>query len=63
MANDVTGEEEEIVLANLSDDELVKQMHDDMYDGLSEEIDETVPVADSGYPTCATEITGGEEGF
>jgi methylmalonyl-CoA mutase cobalamin-binding domain/chain len=40
MVDEVTGEEEEIVLADLSDDELVKQMHDDMYDGLAEEIDE-----------------------
>ena len=33
-------EEEEIVLADLPDDELISQMHDDMYDGLAEEIDE-----------------------
>ncbi|MCS5638004.1 MAG: corrinoid protein [Myxococcota bacterium] len=33
-------EGEEIVLADLSDEELVKQMHDDLYDGLAEEIDE-----------------------
>jgi methylmalonyl-CoA mutase cobalamin-binding domain/chain len=33
-------EEEEIVLADLPDEELVQQMHDDMYDGLAEEIDE-----------------------
>jgi 5-methyltetrahydrofolate--homocysteine methyltransferase len=32
--------EDEIVLADLSDEELVTQMHDDMYDGLAEEIDE-----------------------
>jgi methylmalonyl-CoA mutase cobalamin-binding domain/chain len=31
-------EDEEIVLAELSDDELVKQMHDDLYDGLADEI-------------------------
>ncbi len=40
MADDTMGEEEEIVLADLSDEELVKQMHDDLYDGLAEEIDE-----------------------
>ncbi|MCS5635932.1 MAG: corrinoid protein [Myxococcota bacterium] len=40
MADDTTGEEEEIVLADLSNEELVKQMHDDLYDGLAEEIDE-----------------------
>jgi len=33
-------DEEEIILADLSDDELVLQMHDDLYDGLSEEIEE-----------------------
>ncbi len=32
--------EDEIVLADLSDEDLVTQMHDDMYDGLAEEIDE-----------------------
>ncbi len=31
-------DEEEIVLADLSDEELVEQMHDDLYDGLREEI-------------------------
>jgi 5-methyltetrahydrofolate--homocysteine methyltransferase len=30
--------DEEIVLAALSDEDLVKQMHDDLYDGLKEEI-------------------------
>jgi methylmalonyl-CoA mutase cobalamin-binding domain/chain len=32
--------EEEIVLSELPDEELVKQMHDDLYDGLAEEIHE-----------------------
>jgi len=32
--------EEEIILAELSDDELVAQMHDDLYDGLKDEITE-----------------------
>ena len=40
MTDETTGEEVEIVLADLPDEELVKQMHDDMYDGLAEEIDE-----------------------
>lgn len=41
MANEEVSEtEEEIVLADLRDEELVNQMHDDMYDGLAEEIDE-----------------------
>ncbi len=33
-------EDEEIILADLSDDELTAQMHDDLYDGLKEEIEE-----------------------
>jgi 5-methyltetrahydrofolate--homocysteine methyltransferase len=33
-------EEDDIVLADLPDDELISQMHDDMYDGLAEEIAE-----------------------
>src|SRR3954454_14166848 len=32
--------DQEIVLAELPDEELVKQMHDDLYDGLAEEIAE-----------------------
>ncbi|MEE2672622.1 MAG: B12-binding domain-containing protein [Myxococcota bacterium] len=40
MSDETTTDEADIVLADLSDDELVKQMHDDMYDGLAEEIDE-----------------------
>ena len=31
-------EEDDIILAELADDELVEQMHDDLYDGLREEI-------------------------
>lgn len=31
-------EDEDIVLADMPDDELVEQMHDDLYDGLKEEI-------------------------
>ena len=33
-------DEEDIVLADLPDDELVEQMHDDLYDGIKEEITE-----------------------
>jgi len=32
--------DQEIVLAELPDEELVKQMHDDLYDGLADEIAE-----------------------
>ncbi|MBT8087579.1 MAG: corrinoid protein [Gammaproteobacteria bacterium] len=42
MSNDddkTTGaDDEEIILADLPDDELIEQMHDDLYDGLKEEI-------------------------
>ncbi len=32
--------DDEIILAELSDEELLQQMHDDLYDGLKEEIEE-----------------------
>ena len=37
-------DEDDIILADLSDDELVLQMHDDLYDGLKEEIEEGVRI-------------------
>ena len=33
-------DEEDIILADLDDDELVQQMHDDLYDGMEDEIAE-----------------------
>ena len=33
-------DEEEIILSELADDELVEQMHDDLYDGMAEEVTE-----------------------
>jgi methylmalonyl-CoA mutase cobalamin-binding domain/chain len=36
--------EDELDLSKLSDDELVEQMHDDLYDGLKEEIEEGVNI-------------------
>ena len=51
--NDATGgeDEEDLVLADLADDELVEQMHDDLYDGLKEEIAEgTQILLDRGWP-------------
>ena len=39
-------DEDDVVLADLSTEELVEQMHDDLYDGLREEIEE-------GYPHSA----------
>ena len=38
------GEEEELDLSTLDDDDLVKQMHDDLYDGLREEIVEATNI-------------------
>ena len=44
------GEEEDIVLAELPDDELIEQMHDDLYDGLKEEVVEgTEILLDRGW--------------
>ncbi|HMA14979.1 MAG TPA: B12-binding domain-containing protein [Kiloniellaceae bacterium] len=37
-------EEDDLDLNSLDDDELVKQMHDDLYDGLKEEIEEGVHI-------------------
>ncbi len=36
--------DDEIILADLPDDELVLQMHDDLYDGLRDEIEESVNI-------------------
>ena len=37
-------EDDEIILADLDNDELVQQMHDDLYDGLQEEVVEGVEI-------------------
>jgi 5-methyltetrahydrofolate--homocysteine methyltransferase len=43
-------DDEEIILSELPDDELVEQMHDDLYDGLAEEIAEgTQILLDRGW--------------
>jgi len=43
-------DEEDIILAELPDDELVEQMHDDLYDGMAEEIAEgTQILLDRGW--------------
>jgi methylmalonyl-CoA mutase cobalamin-binding domain/chain len=53
MPNDVTNEEEEVVLADLSDEELVEQMHDDMYDGLGDEIEQGIRILlERGWPAA-----------
>ena len=40
----MSDQEDDIVLSELDDDELVLQMHDDLYDGLKEEIEEGVNI-------------------
>ena len=53
MSDEMTREEEEVVLADLSDEELVEQIHDDIYDGLAEEIDEgTRILLGRGWPAA-----------
>ena len=48
--NDATNGDDEIDLATLSDEELTLQMHDDLYDGLKEEIAEgTTILLDRGW--------------
>ena len=37
-------DEDELILSELSDDELVLQMMDDLYDGMKEEIEEAVNI-------------------
>ena len=37
-------DEDDIILADLDDEELVQQMHDDLYDGMQEELDEGVNI-------------------
>ena len=42
--------EDDLDLSSLSDEDLVAQMHDDLYDGLKEEIEEAVRILlDRGY--------------
>ncbi len=40
----MSDEDDDIILSELPDDELVLQMHDDLYDGLREEIEEGVQI-------------------
>ena len=44
--------EEDIILADLSDEELVEQMHDDLYDGLKEEIEEGTNILLVSWLVC-----------
>ncbi|MFM2356341.1 MAG: hypothetical protein RLZZ528_2077 [Pseudomonadota bacterium] len=43
-SGDATMADDEIILSELDDEELVLQMHDDLYDGLKEEIEEGVNI-------------------
>ena len=46
----MTEEFDDIILSELNDDELVEQMHEDLYDGLAEEIAEgTQILLDRGW--------------
>ena len=51
--NEALEEDEEIILADLDDEDLTAQMHDDLYDGLAEEIAEgtNILLAVGGVPT------------
>ena len=50
MAADEQDTEEELILSELADGELVEQMHDDLYDGLKDEIVEgTTILLDRGW--------------
>jgi 5-methyltetrahydrofolate--homocysteine methyltransferase len=55
--------DDEIILSELDDDELVLQMHDDLYDGLKEEIEEAVHILlDRGwepYRVLTVALVGG----
>ncbi len=47
----MSGEEDDIILSELADNELVEQMHQDLYDGLKEEIEEGVQILlERGWP-------------
>ena len=44
LGKNAMSEEDDIILSELSDEELVLQVHDDLYDGLKEEIEEAVHI-------------------
>ena len=50
MSDEMTDQEDEIILGDLPNEELVKQMHDDLYDGLADEVAEgTQILLDRGW--------------
>ena len=44
MSDEVQGEVEDLDLSTLNDEELVNQMHEDLYDGLADEVVEGVDI-------------------
>ena len=44
LGKNTMSEEDDIILSELTDEELVLQVHDDLYDGLKEEIEEAVHI-------------------
>jgi 5-methyltetrahydrofolate--homocysteine methyltransferase len=50
-------DEDDIVLAELSDEDLVLQMHDDLYDGLKDEVEEGTQIL-LGRGWCAERVLG-----
>ncbi len=55
MADEIAASEDDIDLATLSDEDLVAQMHDDLYDGLADEIAEgTTILLDRGWDAQRT---------
>ncbi|MGY3436715.1 MULTISPECIES: corrinoid protein [unclassified Marinovum] len=59
----MSDEEDDIILSELDDDELVLQMHDDLYDGLRDEIEEAVNILLGRkwqpYDVLTTALVGG----
>ena len=45
-------EDEEIILSELNDKELMLQMHDDLYDGFKEDIEEEIKACKLKDPEC-----------
>ena len=52
---DTEYDDEELILSELPDDKLIKQMHDDLYDGLAEEVAEAIG-ADAYCRDAATAV-------
>lgn len=57
-------DEEDLVLSELDDEELIQQMHDDLYDGLKDEVVEAVEIllAETGAPKVGKMVIGTVKG-